>query len=133
MVARNNSYPKWITELVAKQVKDQNIQRNAYEALTFANGLLSNSKSYTFLLFYTGQKGEHLIRFLRKNIHHMLPENAQTSICYTRTKLGTNSVTSKVWLRNPTNIKLCETDRRLSNSMILNIMGQEKSQLSTFL
>ena len=36
----------------------------------------------------------------------MLLENAQTIISYTRTKLGTNSVTSKVWLRNPTNIKL---------------------------
>lgn len=71
MVARSNSYPKWIIEPVAKQVKDQNIQRNAYEALTFVNGLLSNSKSYTFLLFCTGQKSEHLIRFEKEHSSHV--------------------------------------------------------------
>ena len=34
-------------------------------------------------------KGEHLIRSLRTDMHCTLPENVQTRICYTGTKLGT--------------------------------------------
>ena len=95
---KHDNYTKWIIELVAKQVKDQNIQNNADEVSTVVNGLLSNSKSYTPPLFHTGQKGEHSIRSLQKDIHHMLPKNAQTRICYTGTKLGTkfNSIKGPV-------------------------------------
>ena len=52
-----------------KQVQDQNFQNNADRAPTVANELPSNSKSFTLLLPYTGQKGEHLIRSLRKDMH----------------------------------------------------------------
>ena len=86
---KHNNYPKWVIKQVTKQVKDQNIQSNADRAPTVANELLSNSKFFTLLLPYTGQKGEHLIKSLRKNMHHTLPENVQTRTCYTGTKLGT--------------------------------------------
>ena len=36
----------------------------------------------------TGQKGEHLIRSLQKDIHRTMPEDTQTTICYTGTKFG---------------------------------------------
>ena len=49
----------------------------------------SNSKFHTFLLPYNVQKGEHLVRSLRKDIHRTLPENVQARICYTGTKRGT--------------------------------------------
>ena len=79
---------------------DPNIQSNADGAS--ANELPSNSQSFTLLLPYTGQKGEHLIRSLRKDMHHTLPENFETRICYTGTKLCTKFNNIKVRLRNPT-------------------------------
>ena len=86
---KHNNYSKWIIKQVAKQVKDQNVESNTNGALTKANELSRNSKSVTLLLPYTGQKGEHLIRSLRKDMHRTLPENVQTRTCDTRTKLGT--------------------------------------------
>ena len=52
---------------------------------------MTNSKSYTILLLlpYTGQKGEHSIRSLTKDINRTFRENVQARICYTSTKLGT--------------------------------------------
>ena len=41
------------------------------------------------ILSYNGQKGEHLVRSLRKDMHGTLSENVQVRICYTDTKLGT--------------------------------------------
>ena len=40
---------------------------------TIAKDLPTNSKSYTLLLPNNGQKGEHLLRSLRKDMHRMLP------------------------------------------------------------
>ena len=86
---KHNDYPKWIIKQVAKQVKDQNIRSNADKVSIIANDLSTNSKSHTLLLPYNGQKGEHLVRYLRKDMHRTLPENVQARICYTGTKRGT--------------------------------------------
>ena len=61
----------------------------ADKAPTVASELPSNSKSFTILLPYTRQKGENLMKSLRKDIHPTLPKNGQTRICYTGTKLAT--------------------------------------------
>ena len=74
---KHKNHPKWIIKQVAKQVKDQNINSNADRAPTVANELPTNSKSYALLLPYTGQKGEPLIRSLRKDMHRTPPENVQ--------------------------------------------------------
>ena len=117
VLQKHNNYLTSIIKQVAKQVKDQNIQSNANGAPAIANELPSNSKSFTLLIPYTGQKGEYLIRSLRKNMHRTLTENVQTRICYTGTKLDTKfNITGPVkkshqhdvvyyvvWLRNPTN------------------------------
>ena len=58
----NNCLNITIIEQVAKQVKDQNIQRNADRAHNVANKLPINSKSYTLLLTYTERKGEAAIK-----------------------------------------------------------------------
>ena len=100
---KHNNYPKWIIKQVAKQVKDQNIESNADGAPTVANELPRNSKFFTLLLPYAGQKGEHLIRSLRKNMHRTLPENVQTRLCYTGTKLGTKFNNIKDPVKNSTN------------------------------
>ena len=90
---KHTNYLKWIIKQVevkdkgSKQIKDQNIQSNADGART--NDFPSNSKSFTLLLPYTGQKSEHLIRSLRKDMHRTLLENFQTRICYPCTKLAT--------------------------------------------
>ena len=96
---KHKNYPKWIIKQVAKQVKDQNIQSNAYSAPT-------NSKSHILLLLYTGQNGEHLIRSLRKDMHRTLPENLQARICYTGTTLGTkfNNIKRPVKKSNQDNV-----------------------------
>ena len=86
---KHNNYPKWIIKQVVKQVKDQNIHSNADRAHTVANELSTNSKSHTFLLPYNVQKGEHLVRSSRKDMHRTLPENVQARICSTGTKRGT--------------------------------------------
>ena len=59
---------------VEEQVNHQNIYSNTDEAPTVASELPSNSKSYTLLLPY---------------IRQMLPENVQTRMFFTVTKLGT--------------------------------------------
>ena len=78
-----------IIKQVAKQVKGQNIHTNADKAPIVANDLPSNSESHTLLLSYNGQKSEHLVKSLRKDMHCTLPENIQARICYTGTKRGT--------------------------------------------
>ena len=72
---KHNNYPTWVIRQVAKQVKDQNIYSNAEKAPIVANDLGTNSKSHTILLPYDGQKGEHLVRSLRKDMHRALLEN----------------------------------------------------------
>ena len=79
---KHNHYPKWIIKQVAKQVKDQNIHSNADKVPTVANDLPTNSKSHTLLLPYDVQKGEHLVRSLRKDMHRTLPENVQARMFY---------------------------------------------------
>ena len=86
---KHNNYPKRIIKQVGKQVNDQNIQSNACGTPNVSSELPSNSKSFTLLLPYSGQKAEHLIISLRKNMHRTLPGHVQTRICYTGTKLGT--------------------------------------------
>ena len=86
---KHNNYSKWIFKQVVKQVKDQNIHSNADRTPTVANKLPTNSSSYTLLLPHTGQKGEDLMRSLRKDMLRTLPENVQARVCYTGTKLGT--------------------------------------------
>ena len=82
--------PLWsIIKQVAKQVKDQNIPSNADKGPAVANDLPTNSKSHTLLPPYNWQKGEHLVRSLRQNMHRTLFENVQARICYTGSKLGT--------------------------------------------
>ena len=71
---KHNNHSKWIIKQVAKQVSDQNIKSYADEAPAKANKLPSNSKSYTLLLPYAGQKCEHLIRSLRKETVKRLKE-----------------------------------------------------------
>ena len=78
----STDYPKLIIKQVAKQVKDQYILGDVDVAPTMANELPSNPKSCTLLLPYTGQKGEHLIRSLRKEMNRTLPENVQTIMLY---------------------------------------------------
>ena len=77
---------------IAKQVKDQNIQSNADGTPNLTKEPGNKSKSFTFLFPYTGQKGEHLIRSLRNDMHRTLRENFQARICYTGTQLSTNLV-----------------------------------------
>ena len=103
MFFRNNNYSKWIIKQATKQVKDQKIQSNADGTPTVANELPSSSKSFTLVPPYTGQKGEHLIRSLRKDMSRMLPENVQTRICYTSTELGAKFNNIKDPVKNPTN------------------------------
>ena len=79
---KHNNYPKWVIKQVAKQVKDQNIHSNAEKAPIIANELRTNSKSHTILLPYDGQKGDHLVRSLRKDMHRTLLENVQARILY---------------------------------------------------
>ena len=58
---------------VANQVKAQNIQSNADRDPSVTNEFHTNFKSVS--LYW--EKGEHLIRPLRKDMHHTLPGNAR--------------------------------------------------------
>ena len=81
---KRKNYLKWIIKQIAKQVKDQNIQSNADQAPTVANELPGNSKSYILRIPYNEQKGEHLIRSLRKDMHCALPEKCsnENMLCW---------------------------------------------------
>ena len=59
------------------------------KAPTVTNELPNNSRCYALLLPCTGQECEHFIRSLKKDMHRTLPENFQTRILYTGTKLDT--------------------------------------------
>ena len=96
---KHNNYPKRIIKQVAKQVRYPNIHSNKALDKTHivANYLATNFKSHTLLLLYNGQKGEHLVRSLRKDMHRLLPKNVMLAL-----NLVPNLITSKVRLTNPT-------------------------------
>ena len=139
---KHNNYPKWIIKQVAKQVKDQNIHSNADKVPTVANDLPTNSKSHTLLLPYDVQKGEHLVRSLRKDMHRALPENVQARICSTGTKRGTkfNNIKDPVKKSHQHDVGYClepgcvedyigETGRRLNERVIYHNGRYKKSHL----
>ena len=121
-----------------KLAQDESCKRNSDETLIVSNEFPSNSKCFTLLLPCTGQKGEHLIRSLRKDMPHTLSENFQISTCYKGTKLAIkyNNIKDLVKKSHQQDVVyyaicpepgcvdyFCETNRRL-NEMVIDHNGR---------
>ena len=82
-----NGYPLWLIKQTIKQVKEE---RNTVQ-LQINNRSDNNNettKKLQLTLPYAGKEGETVLKSLRSNLSQSLPENTETRITYTGTKLG---------------------------------------------
>ena len=76
----NNNYPKWVIKTVLQQAKQQQQQKITADAA---------GKNNILLLPYTVEKGEHLIRSMKRRISKLLPPKINTQVAYTGKKIST--------------------------------------------
>ena len=82
-----NGYPLWLIKQTIKQVKEE---RNTVQ-LQINNRSDNNNettKKLQLTLPYAGKEGETVLKSLRSNLSQSLPENTETRITYTGTKLS---------------------------------------------
>ena len=77
----NNNYPNWVIKKVLQQAKQQQHQPQKVTADTAG-------KNYFLLLSYKGEKGEHLIKSMKRKISELLLPEFKTQVTYTGKKLG---------------------------------------------
>ena len=84
----NNSYPNWVIKKVLQQAKQQEQQQQQHQPQQITADTAGNN--YFLLLHYKGEKGEHLIKSMKRRISKLLPPELKTQVTYTGKKLGTS-------------------------------------------
>ena len=88
-----NNYAKYVINQVFIQVKEERKNRN-YNSnmknilsvhITLEN---KNEKRHLITIPYQGEKGNYLIKPMKRNLKKILPNNVKLQITYTRRKLG---------------------------------------------
>ena len=69
----------------SKQQQQQQKQHQAQQITTYTTG-----KNYFLLLPYKGEKGDHLIKSMKRRLSKLLPREFKTQVTYTCKKLGTS-------------------------------------------
>ena len=77
----NNNYPNWVIKKVLQQAKQQQQQQQITADAA--------RKNHFLLLPYKGEKGEHLIKSMKRRISKLLPPEIKTQVAYTGKKLST--------------------------------------------
>ena len=80
----NNNYPNWVIKKVLQQAKQQQQQQQQQQITANAAG-----KNHFLLLPYKGEKGEHLIKSMKRRISKLLPPEIKTQVAYTNKNLST--------------------------------------------
>ena len=87
------NYPKYVIKQVLTQLKEEhknrnynNNMKNSIEVpITLKN---ENKKRHLLTIPYLGEKGAYLIKFMKRNLKKILPNNLKPQITYTGRKLG---------------------------------------------
>ena len=88
-----NNYPKYVISQVFTQVKEEhksrnynnNIKNSISVPITLEN---ENEKQHSLTIPYKGEKGDYLIKSMKRNLKKILPNNVKPQITYTGRKLG---------------------------------------------
>ena len=88
-----NNYPKYVINQVFSQVKEEhksrnynnNIKNSIAVPITIEN---ENEKRHSLTIPYQGEKGDYLIKSMKRNLKKILPNNVKPQIKYTGRKLG---------------------------------------------
>ena len=86
----NNNYPNWMIKKVLQQAKQkqqqQKQQQQQQQQQITADAVEEN---HSLLLPYKGEKGEHLIKYMKRRILGLLPLEIKVQVAYTGRKLST--------------------------------------------
>ena len=98
-----NNYPLWVIKQILTQVEKQQERNNRNNSsnddsntnnensFTNENNSQMSEKQLSFItLPYKGQQGEKVLKSFKTTLHRSLPNNIETKVVYTRTKLGSN-------------------------------------------
>ena len=98
-----NNYPRWVIKQILTQVEKQqernsmnnnnndNSNTNNENSFTNENNSQMSEKQSSFItLPYKGQKAEKVLKSFKANLHRSLPNNIETKVVYTGTKLCSN-------------------------------------------
>ena len=88
-----NNYPKYVINQVFTQVKEEhknrtynnNIKNSIAVPITLEN---ENEKQHLLTIPYQGEKGDYLIKSMKRNLKKILPNNVKPQITYRGKKLG---------------------------------------------
>ena len=87
----NNNYPNWVIKKVLQQAKQQQQQQQQQQQHQPQQITADTAgKNYFLLLPYKGEKGEHLIKSMKRRISKLLPPEFKTQVTCTGKKLGTS-------------------------------------------
>ena len=103
LISKNN-YPRWVIKQILTQVEKQqernnmnnnnnndNSNTNNENSFTNENNSQMSEKQLSFItLPYKGQQGEKVLKSFKTTLRRSLPNNIETKVVYTRTKLGSN-------------------------------------------
>ena len=84
---RYKNYPMCVINQVIKQVEHKHTQQNLVYKIAENNEPSVENKKHLLLLPYHGEKGNYVIKSLKKQIRKLLPENVKAQVTYTGTKL----------------------------------------------
>ena len=103
MFIHENNYPRWIIKQILTQVEKQQERNNMNNnnnddsntnnenSFTNENNSQMSEKQLSFItLPYKGQQGEKVLKSLKTTLHRSLPNNIETKVVYTGTKLDSN-------------------------------------------
>ena len=78
----NNDYPKWVINQVVNEVeeKHRNSVNNVSEESKFSP--VTDLKRHFLVLPYQGQKGDFIIKSMRKRLKTLLPDNIKTDVAF---------------------------------------------------
>ena len=98
-VFRNtNGYPNWIINQVFEQIKvkqrdampNSNLSNENEATQTSNQTIVENhdDKKHLLMIPYQEEKGEQVIKWVRKTVKRLLPSNIKVQICFTGNKLS---------------------------------------------
>ena len=85
----DNKYPNWVIKKVFQQAKQKQQQQQQQKHHQQQITVDAAGENHFLLLPYKGEKGEHLIKFMKRIISKLLPPEIKTQLAYTGKKLST--------------------------------------------
>ena len=79
----------WVINQIIKQVEHKHTQQNLVDNIAENNEPSVENKNHLLLLPYHGEKGNYVIKSLKKQIRKLLSENVKAQVTYIGTRLGT--------------------------------------------